>query len=559
MSCTNASSERAPAWFSPSAWRRSSGSAACGSSSTSSKSASSSTSGELGEFRNRGSSTGPPAGAPVNVAIELVQNGLAFTQETQAGAQAAAKQFAPTSASAHRRARSHNRNLAGKQRPLPGRKRRRDRGYPPSPWTRELTTAMSQTNGNVVAFNSPPVAGTAKTYVGNSDLTLGQKLASATIKAAHLGPNTTGQVIISNCAPGASLLAVTVKGEVDTVKQLLPKATIEPAFNSEATPSANSTAWQQEISAHPSTVLALGTCDQDGDSMIKAKQSTGGKFAIGASDLDPLVLQGIANGTVAADLAQNWYLEGYTATRMLIDAARNHTTPPAGWFQPGTTVVTKANVATLEKRDASTAGLTAFYKPIVAKFWSNISAAAQSLSGGLTRLGQTTGTEPNVRLEEKRVLITGTGSPGGQGAMVQAIFAREGARIVGCDIQPGPRRRQRPPSGGTATTSPGTRSTLLIRPAPSSGSRTALRRSAGSTSSITTRPGRPSGLCRDDPGDVAGRHPQRAGHRLSHDPAGLAASAAGRRRIGHQHGLDVRRSSGSPHSDRPRTRPRRVA
>ena len=242
---------------------------------------------------------------------------------------------------------------------------------------------MSQTNGNVVAFNSPPVAGTAKTYVGNSDLALGQKLAAATIKAAHLGPNTTGQVIISNCAPGASLLAVTVKGEVDTVKQLLPKATIEPAFNSEATPSANSTAWQQEISAHPSTVLALGTCDQDGDSMIKAKQSTGGKFAIGASDLDPLVLKGIADGTVAADLAQNWYLEGYTATRMLIDAARNHTTPPAGWFQPGTTVVTKANVATLEKRDASTAGLTAFYKPLIASFWSNIAAKAQDMSGAV--------------------------------------------------------------------------------------------------------------------------------------------------------------------------------
>lgn len=42
-----------------------------------------------------------------------------------------------------------------------------------------------------------------------------------------------------------------------------------------------------------------------------------------------------------------------------------------------------------------------------------------------------------MRLDAKRVLITGTGSPGGQGAMVQAIFAREGARIVGCDIQPG--------------------------------------------------------------------------------------------------------------------------
>lgn len=40
-----------------------------------------------------------------------------------------------------------------------------------------------------------------------------------------------------------------------------------------------------------------------------------------------------------------------------------------------------------------------------------------------------------MRLAGKRVLITGTA--GGQGAAAQAMFAREGARIVGCDIQDG--------------------------------------------------------------------------------------------------------------------------
>lgn len=40
-----------------------------------------------------------------------------------------------------------------------------------------------------------------------------------------------------------------------------------------------------------------------------------------------------------------------------------------------------------------------------------------------------------MRLEGKRVLITGTA--GGQGQAAQAMFAREGARIAGCDIQPG--------------------------------------------------------------------------------------------------------------------------
>ncbi|MTD53356.1 SDR family NAD(P)-dependent oxidoreductase [Amycolatopsis pithecellobii] len=40
-----------------------------------------------------------------------------------------------------------------------------------------------------------------------------------------------------------------------------------------------------------------------------------------------------------------------------------------------------------------------------------------------------------MRLSGKRVLITGTA--GGQGAAAQELFAAEGARVVGCDVQPG--------------------------------------------------------------------------------------------------------------------------
>jgi ABC-type sugar transport system substrate-binding protein len=313
--------------------------------------------------------------------MEMIVTGLPFEAETQAGAQAAAKQFnatlsvhAPTSFDPSTAISQVNSALAQ------GAKGVAIADEPASLWTRALTNAASQTNGNTVAFNVVPNAGTAKTYVGNNDLALGQVEAAATIKAAHLGPATTGQVIISNCNPTSTALAVTVKGLVDTVKQLLPKATVEPPFNSQVTPTQNFTAWRSEISAHPSAVLALGSCDQDGDSMIKAKQATGGKFAIGATDLDPLVLSGIANGTVAAALAQNWYVEGYTAIRMLIDGIRSGTKPPAGWFQPGTTTVTKANVAALMARDASPAGMATFYKPIISKLWSHIAAAAQPLS-----------------------------------------------------------------------------------------------------------------------------------------------------------------------------------
>ena len=43
------------------------------------------------------------------------------------------------------------------------------------------------------------------------------------------------------------------------------------------------------------------------------------------------------------------------------------------------------------------------------------------------------------RLDGKRVLVTGTG--GGQGAAVQALFAAEGARVRGCDVIAGAAER----------------------------------------------------------------------------------------------------------------------
>jgi NAD(P)-dependent dehydrogenase (short-subunit alcohol dehydrogenase family) len=44
-------------------------------------------------------------------------------------------------------------------------------------------------------------------------------------------------------------------------------------------------------------------------------------------------------------------------------------------------------------------------------------------------------TLPSDRLDGKRVLLTGTA--GGQGAAAQRLFAEHGARVAGCDVQPG--------------------------------------------------------------------------------------------------------------------------
>lgn len=114
--------------------------------------------------------------------------------------------------------------------------------------------------------------------------------------------------------------------------------------------------------------------------MIKAKKVTNGKFVIGTSDSSPGVLTGITDGTVAVCVAQNWYVMGYTAIRLLTEAVRTGSVPPAGWIENGSTVVTKANVAAVTARDASPEGQAAFYKPIVTKLWANLAAATQPLS-----------------------------------------------------------------------------------------------------------------------------------------------------------------------------------
>jgi meso-butanediol dehydrogenase/(S,S)-butanediol dehydrogenase/diacetyl reductase len=46
-----------------------------------------------------------------------------------------------------------------------------------------------------------------------------------------------------------------------------------------------------------------------------------------------------------------------------------------------------------------------------------------------------------MRLAGKKVLLTGTGTVGGQGSAIQEAFAREGARVFGCDLQPGAAER----------------------------------------------------------------------------------------------------------------------
>lgn len=328
------------------------------------------------------SSTTNDSNKSVHLSISLVSASLAFAAETQAGAEQAAKDLnvkldvigpplidPPTA-------------IAQVENSL-------DTGVdgigigdePAALWTRTLHDAMDKNNGNVVTFVAVPAAGSpVKTYVGIESKAYGTRLATETVKASGISTSTTGDVIVGQCFAGSDPLTNTSTAAIKTLKKLLPSAKVLPVFDSKLAPADNFAAWTQKIAANPNTVLTIGVCDQDGDSMAKAKAASKGSFAIGTVQTSPAVNAGIASGAVSVALPQNYYVQGYTVVRLLAEAVRSGATPPAGWIDPGVTVVTKANVADLVKRDSGPAGQAAFYSALVKSTWADLSAVTKPLS-----------------------------------------------------------------------------------------------------------------------------------------------------------------------------------
>jgi ABC-type sugar transport system substrate-binding protein len=322
------------------------------------------------------------ADAPVHLAIELVASGLPFSQEVQAGAELAAKDLdvkldvtapatidPPTAISQVENAL--NSGVDGIA----------IADEPATLWTRTLSDAFTATDGQLIAFNTIPVAGTpVATYVGIEAVEYGVQLADETVKAAGLDESTTGEVIVGQCFLGSEPLTLTTNAVFEELGKLLPNATLVPIFESQPVPTDNFAAWEQMIGAHRDTVLAIGTCDQDANSMIKARETSGLDYAIGVVQSSPQVLTALKDGTVAAAVTQNYYAAGYLIVKLLADSVRAGEPPVAGWIDMGTAVTTKENVADLEGRDSGGAGQQAYYQPIIDELLSDLPAVTKPLA-----------------------------------------------------------------------------------------------------------------------------------------------------------------------------------
>ncbi len=118
------------------------------------------------------------------------------------------------------------------------------------------------------------------------------------------------------------------------------------------------------------------------------------------------------------------------------------------------------------------------------------------------------------RLHGKRVLITGTA--GGQGAAAQALFAREGARVVGCDVQPDGAERSAASLREEGFDVTGDEVDLADPDAARAWIEESANRLGGLSSGVTfstwsstsfsTRPSQPGGTCETEEGPSSTRH-----------------------------------------------------
>lgn len=227
--------------------------------------------------------------------------------------------------------------------------------FPPELWTRTMKTITEQVD-NYLVFNERPSsepqdvsAAPIQLFVGTDDKSEAREMLEETIKLAKIPASSSGEVILGQCvAQEAGVLAQRTEGFEEALASLLPKAKVEK-FTSEVEPQANTEAWTTELAAHPSPIIATGTCDQDGTSLYKVKKEKGYDMVVGAMELPPETIAGLKDGSIIAAMGTNWWLQGYTATRMLAEATRGEELPE-GFVNTGQRLFTKADIAAVEER-----------------------------------------------------------------------------------------------------------------------------------------------------------------------------------------------------------------
>jgi ribose transport system substrate-binding protein len=202
------------------------------------------------------------------------------------------------------------------------------------------------------------------TFVGNSNKAAGALLADAALAA--IPPTAKGPVVLGVPTPGVPVLDARAAGMKAEVQAKRPELTVEGPFDSKQNPDEAYAAWKNLVRAHPGAVAYLDAGDPASVALPRIKRETGGKYVVGAFDLDAGGLTAVKDGIGTAVVDPQHWLKGYITVRLLIEKALGtRATIPAGWWDNGAALVTAKNVDDIIARQRSTDAKAAWYKTLI--------------------------------------------------------------------------------------------------------------------------------------------------------------------------------------------------
>jgi len=135
--------------------------------------------------------------------------------------------------------------------------------------------------------------------------------------------------------------------------------------------------WTALINAHPDALAFVGDCASTAPAILgKIHRETHAKWIATGSELDPRTPQYIKSGDVVGVTSASFWVQGYTAGRILYQQiAKKKYLDYKGWIDSGTLTVTKSNVDGVISALKSQQALASYYLPTVNKLFANLRAA----------------------------------------------------------------------------------------------------------------------------------------------------------------------------------------
>jgi ribose transport system substrate-binding protein len=217
----------------------------------------------------------------------------------------------------------------------------------------------------VVAVDACPVpTSNVPTCVANNNELVGEAIATKLVQSGKIKKGEKGLVVVGDDIPQLELLGLRITGMEKVLKAYDPKLTFTANQNVTSDPTTNETNWAALVAKYPKAVAYIAPGDQDAVSFVDIENSTHKHYLVIACDVDPTAIHGVENGDIFGLGDPEHFLKGYFAMYILDHNARTGNLIK-GWWNPGDSTITKANIAKINQREQSNTTRYAYYKAII--------------------------------------------------------------------------------------------------------------------------------------------------------------------------------------------------